>query len=141
MMPAPDEPRLKRLLKAFHLSNSVTTLNHDLEAELNPLQSIAYGNPAIIELLRPHDPTAYDRNWMKKEQLARHLAKQSHITTAAAADQLDRVVNDILRRVRSGHSAFLPGLGTFHPDRKQGFQFDGKSPAGSTHDKAKKESR
>ena len=61
---------------------------------------------------------------MKKEQLARRLAKESHITTAAAADQLDRVVNEILKRVRSGQSACLPGLGTFRPDRKEGFQFD-----------------
>jgi len=61
---------------------------------------------------------------MKKEQLARRLAKESRITTAAAADQLDRVLHDILRRVRSGQSASLPGLGTFLPDRKNGFQFD-----------------
>ena len=61
---------------------------------------------------------------MKKEQLARRLAKESHISTAAAADQLDRVLHDILKRVRSGESAPFPGLGTFHPDRKNAFQFD-----------------
>ena len=61
---------------------------------------------------------------MKKEQLARRLAKESHITTAAAADQLDRVLHDILKRVRSGESASFPGLGTFLPNRKNGFQFD-----------------
>jgi nucleoid DNA-binding protein len=61
---------------------------------------------------------------MKKEQLARRLAKESHITTAAAADQLDRVLSDILKRVRSGQSASFPGLGTFLPDPKKGFQFD-----------------
>jgi nucleoid DNA-binding protein len=61
---------------------------------------------------------------MKMEQLARRLAKESHITTAAAADQLDRVVHDILKRLRSGHSASFPGLGTFLPDHKNGFQFD-----------------
>jgi nucleoid DNA-binding protein len=61
---------------------------------------------------------------MKKEQLARRLAKESHITTAAAADQLDGVLHDILKRVRSGQSAPFPGLGTFLPDRKNGFQFD-----------------
>ena len=61
---------------------------------------------------------------MKKEQLARRLAKESHITTAAAADQLDRVMHDILKRIRSGQSASFPGLGTFRPGRKNGFQFD-----------------
>ena len=65
---------------------------------------------------------------MKKEQLARRLAKESRITTAAAADQLDRVLHDILKRVRSGQSASFPGLGTFRPDPKSGFQFDLSRP-------------
>jgi nucleoid DNA-binding protein len=61
---------------------------------------------------------------MKKKQLARRLAKESHMTIAAAADQLDHVVHDIRKRVRSGQSAPFPGLGTFRPDRRNGFQFD-----------------
>ena len=61
---------------------------------------------------------------MKKQQLARRLAKESHISTAAAADQLDRVLHDILKRIRGGQSASFPGLGTFRPDRKSGFEFD-----------------
>jgi nucleoid DNA-binding protein len=61
---------------------------------------------------------------MKKVQLARRLAKDSQLTTAAAADQIDRVVNDLLKRVRKGQSVSLPGLGTFFPDRQQDFQFD-----------------
>ena len=65
---------------------------------------------------------------MKKEELARRLAKESHITTAAAADQLDRVVHEILKRVRTGQSASLPGLGVFRPDRKDGFHLDVKVP-------------
>jgi len=66
----------------------------------------------------------YPWTGMKREQLARRLAKESHITTAAAADQLDRVMNDILKRVRSGQSASFPGLGTFLPGAKNGFQFE-----------------
>jgi nucleoid DNA-binding protein len=65
---------------------------------------------------------------MKKKELARLLAKQSHITRAAAADQIDRVLHNILKRVRRGQSASLPGLGTFRPDRKSGFQFDVTGP-------------
>ena len=61
---------------------------------------------------------------MKKEQLARRLAIESNITPAAAADQLDRIIHDILQRVRSGQSVSLPGLGTFHPGQKSSFQFD-----------------
>ena len=76
---------------------------------------------------------------MKKEELARRLARQSHITTAAAADQLDRVVHEILRRVRTGQSASLPGLGVFRPDQKLGFHFDAKVPV-SPRRKLKKES-
>ena len=39
---------------------------------------------------------------MKKEQLAKRLAKESGISTAAAADQLDGILSGILRRVRTG---------------------------------------
>jgi nucleoid DNA-binding protein len=60
---------------------------------------------------------------MKKAEIARRLAKQSNITPAAAADQVDSVVNEILRRVRQGKSASLPGLGTFTQD-EEGIKFD-----------------
>jgi nucleoid DNA-binding protein len=59
---------------------------------------------------------------MKKEQLARQLAKESGITPAAAADQVDRIVSDILQRVRNGQSASLPGLGTFRPGKSREFE-------------------
>jgi len=72
----------------------------------------------------PAQPRSYALIDMKNQQLARRLAKESRITTAAAADQLDRVLHDILKRVRSGQSASFPGLGTFLPNRKNGFQFD-----------------
>ena len=64
---------------------------------------------------------------MKKEQLARRLAKESHLTPGAAADQVDRIVSELLERVRNGKSASLPGLGTFRPGRDQDFEFDPKS--------------
>ena len=61
---------------------------------------------------------------MKKEQLARQLAKESRISPAAAADQVDRVVTDILLRIRKGEAASLPGLGIFAAGPKQDFKFD-----------------
>ncbi len=61
---------------------------------------------------------------MKKEQVARRLARESHMSPGAAADQLDRILNDLLKRVRNGESASLPGLGTFRSGRDQDFQFD-----------------
>jgi hypothetical protein len=68
---------------------------------------------------------------MKKEQLAQRLARESGITPAAAADQLDRILNDILKRVRNGESASLPGLGTFWPGPKPAFYFEEGLPSGA----------
>jgi hypothetical protein len=68
---------------------------------------------------------------MKKEQLARRLARESGITPAAAADQLDRILNDILKRVRRGQSASLPGLGTFWPGPQPQFYFEQSLPPGA----------
>jgi hypothetical protein len=68
---------------------------------------------------------------MKREQLARRLARESGITPAAAADQLDRILNDILKRVRRGQSASLPGLGTFWPGPQPEFYFEQGLPPGA----------
>jgi nucleoid DNA-binding protein len=78
---------------------------------------------------------------MKKEQLARRLAKESGISTAAAADQLDGILSGILRLVRQGRSARLPGLGTFLPGAKPEFQFEQCLPPGANREKSKKRSR
>ncbi len=75
---------------------------------------------------------------MKKEQLAKRLAKESGISTAAAADQLDGILSGILRRVRQGHSARLPGLGTFLPGPKTEFHFEQGLPAGASRAKRRK---
>jgi len=77
---------------------------------------------------------------MKKDQLARQLAKEARISPAAAADQVDRIVTDILMRIRKGQTANLPGLGTFGAGPKQDFQFDGTPPL-KLPDSTKKESR
>ena len=78
---------------------------------------------------------------MKREQLARRLAKESRLTDAAAADQMDRIVTDLLNRVRKGQSVSLPGLGTFLPGRDEDFQFDRKVPRGAPRLKPKKDSQ
>jgi nucleoid DNA-binding protein len=59
---------------------------------------------------------------MKKQEIARRLAKRSGLSKAAAADRLDRVVNRILSNLRKGQNAPLPGLGTFTAGPKWGFQ-------------------
>jgi nucleoid DNA-binding protein len=53
---------------------------------------------------------------MKKPEIAKDMARESGVTEAEAADRLDRVVHDILARLRSGKSATLPGLGRFRPE-------------------------
>ncbi len=78
---------------------------------------------------------------MKRQDLAQRLAKEAHITPAAAADQLDRVVSDILKRVRQGQTASLPGLGTFRLDEKNGLQFDRNPSQNSEPGAARKDSR
>lgn len=75
---------------------------------------------------------------MQKEQLARRLAKESGISTAAAADQLDGILISILRRIRQGRSASLPGLGTFLPGPKPEFYFEQGLPPGARRTKTKK---
>jgi len=75
---------------------------------------------------------------MKKEQLAKRLAKQSRISTAAAADQLDSVLTGILLCVRQGQSASLPGIGTFLPGPKPGFYFEECLPPGARRTRIRK---
>jgi hypothetical protein len=55
---------------------------------------------------------------MKKAELANHEARRQRIATGNAADQLDRVVNQIIRALRSGRAAELPGLGTIEPGKR-----------------------
>lgn len=68
---------------------------------------------------------------MKKEQLAKRLAKETGISSAAAADQLDSILGGILLSLRHGQSASLPGLGTFLPGPKPVFYFEKCLPPGA----------
>jgi nucleoid DNA-binding protein len=68
---------------------------------------------------------------VKKDQLAKRLAIESGISAAAAADQLDGILVGILRRVRQGRSASLPGLGTFLPGPQPEFYFEQCLPVGA----------
>ena len=66
----------------------------------------------------------YNLFGMKKEQLARELARESRISQAAAADEVDRIVSEILKKIRSGQNASLPGLGTFRPTFEREIAFE-----------------
>ncbi len=52
---------------------------------------------------------------MKKQEIAKQMARQSGVTQGEAADRLDRVVREILERLREGQSVPFPGLGHFRP--------------------------
>jgi nucleoid DNA-binding protein len=78
---------------------------------------------------------------MKKEQIARRLAKESHISPAAAADQLDRIVSEVLKRLRKGEAASIPGLGSFRAGKGRDFRFEDSLAGGSGEKASKKASR
>ena len=67
---------------------------------------------------------------MNKSDLAARLARQTHSSKAEAADQLDRVVHEIIFNLRKGQPAPFPGLGSFRPGEKWRFQFDAEAPKG-----------
>lgn len=48
---------------------------------------------------------------MKRKDLARALAERSRLTQGEAQDQLDRLVHKIVRSLRRGRVAEMPGIG------------------------------
>ena len=71
---------------------------------------------------------------MNKADLATKLAKQTHLSEAEAADQLDRVVHEIILNLRKGKPVRLPGLGSFRPGAKWKFRFDADIRPGGNRD-------
>jgi nucleoid DNA-binding protein len=67
---------------------------------------------------------------MRKPEIAKRLARQSGVSNAEAADQLDRVVHQILSKLRKGKTAPFPGLGQFTPGPKGSYQFKKEKPTG-----------
>ena len=60
---------------------------------------------------------------MTKLEIAKRLARQSGVSSAEAADQLDSIVHQILSKLRKGKTAPLPGLGQFTPGTKGVYRF------------------
>jgi nucleoid DNA-binding protein len=59
---------------------------------------------------------------MKKSNLVRELASRDKTTKGEAADELDQAVTEVLRKLRSGSDARLPGLGTISADKDWSFK-------------------
>jgi len=65
---------------------------------------------------------------MKKSDIAKKVARRQSEETAAA-DQLDRVVNRVVRALKRGEEARLPGLGTISPGKVWAFQQENDTPS------------
>ena len=48
---------------------------------------------------------------MKRDELARKLAREAHLPPAAARDEVDRLVHKILKSLRRGKPVEFPGVG------------------------------
>jgi nucleoid DNA-binding protein len=61
---------------------------------------------------------------MKKSEIAKRMARQAGVTEGEAADRVDRVVRQVLSRLRKGQDTELPGLGRFThgPDGRLAFE-------------------
>jgi nucleoid DNA-binding protein len=71
---------------------------------------------------------------MKNTDIAEQLARETGISQAQAADELDEVIASILKALKKGGSANLPGLGRFRRDIHGGLRFTQlppRSPDGS----------
>ena len=67
---------------------------------------------------------------MRKQDIAARLARKAHLSRAAAADRLDRIIHEILTELKKGNPVALPGLGTFTPGKRLNFEFDGRESKG-----------
>ncbi len=52
---------------------------------------------------------------MKRRELVQQAAELNGVAPGTAADRLDQAVNRIVKALRNGQSARLPGLGTLTP--------------------------
>ena len=68
---------------------------------------------------------------MKKPELANRLARRSNSTVAEAADRLDRMIGEIVQKLKHGEQARLPGVGAFSRARNGKLFFQ---PERNTHD-------
>jgi nucleoid DNA-binding protein len=48
---------------------------------------------------------------MKREELARELAREAKLPAAVARDQVDELVHRIIRKLRRGQPVRIPGIG------------------------------
>jgi nucleoid DNA-binding protein len=59
---------------------------------------------------------------MKKSELVKEITRETGACTGDAADQMDCAVNRLVRKLRGGRPARLPGLGTITPGKEWTFK-------------------
>ena len=67
---------------------------------------------------------------MKKPEIARGMARQWGVSEGEAADRLDRVIHQIMMKLRRGVDAPLPGLGRLRRGRDGKVTFERERGAG-----------
>lgn len=81
-----------------------------------PLAGVIIGRPQDLIL----------KTGMRKNEITERLARESDLSPAAAADEVDRVVHRLVKRLRQGKQVSLPGLGKLKVE----------SPAGAARNKS-----
>ena len=122
LAPSPARPFARSAFTHFRVTGAAPLLinSHNLDQIIMP----RIFNPFPTSGSRTAGSCCYDGTGMRKSEIANRLARQSGVTNAEAADQLDRVVHQILSKLRSGKPAPFPGLGLFTPGPRGSFQFE-----------------
>jgi len=55
---------------------------------------------------------------MKREELAKKLARKTGLSNSAARNEVDELVHQILHKLRKGQQVKLPGLGKLVGNKK-----------------------
>ncbi len=66
---------------------------------------------------------------MKKPEIAKKMARRAGVTSAEAADDLDRLVRQLLHDLRKQGQATLPGLGKLKQGRDGRLAFEREQPS------------
>lgn len=91
----------------FSVKNTCRIAHHD--SPLSQTGVILIGDAHSIVL--PQTAARIRSSRMKREELARGLARQNHISSAQARDQVDEMVHKILKALREGQPVEVPGVG------------------------------
>lgn len=81
----------------------------DVRLSGGPLPWFYLDKPSAGE--NEHETTVLKEIDMKRDDLARALAVRGRLTEGEAQDELDRVVHRIVKNLRQGRPAEMPGVG------------------------------